>query len=682
MAYSKKILDYKERMKSFVKRTFPNLTEEEIDSRLDDIIEDRNCMKDNIEIGLKFFDQKSNAVKNVNINKLELNLDKRNPIITKYGTCFVQHKEHEALENLMLIEAGELRKINKKKKFEHINDEDPTLMNRYDGIQQTYKASIMNSYYGVMTAQGSIFRDLDCGESVTAQGEDIIMTAIDTFERFLANNVHFYSPNDVITYIENIVHEEYKFEDKFKFNITKEELINYLNEHFYDKETLKDLIVDLNDYPFIIDYIDNLTDLEVQKVFYKNNLLQFLNDSKLYKKFELILENVDNPFMDPNKPSDEQNEILEEVWNYVKEWVFYNFIDYNKFNFCHKGKRKVVLVVDTDSNFLYLYPTYKFLADRIDCVDDRKIMKVGSVNCFTFLITKVINEAYLKFGGLHNIEEKYRPLTNMKNELLLSRLLMTKNKKNYADSILMQEGNLIEKPKIDLKGLAIKKSNTNKLVGEYFTNLLKDNVILTDEIKYSTIIRKYFDLIDVIKNSLVSGQTDFLTPSRANELNSYDKAPNIMAIRAILLWNILYKEDEIILPTNVNLCKVVIEPDINLIENKIRTYFEENELDLNEDELKEFLKRMESAINYKFVTNHNNKNEKVEIENALIKKGLINIIAIPKNMNEIPIFIRPFINIDKICYDHLNVGTIILDSLDIQTPSINDSLVPTNIIKI
>jgi hypothetical protein len=42
----------------------------------------------------------------------------------------------------------------------------------------------------------------------------------------------------------------------------------------------------------------------------------------------------------------------------------------------------------------------------------------------------------------------------------------------------------------------------------------------------------------------------------------------------------------------------------------------------------------------------------------------------------------PFLRIDEIVLDNLNSGTILLDSLGIQTPKINLKLMPTNIIKI
>ncbi|MCQ2738512.1 MAG: hypothetical protein MJ224_07885, partial [archaeon] len=355
-----------------------------------------------------------------------------------------------------------------------------------------------------------------------------------------------------------------------------------------------------------------------------------------------------------------------------------NHVDINKYNYCKYGKRRTVLVVDTDSNFLYLCPAYEFFKENIDKVDDSKEMKVASVNCITYLITEVINEAYLKFGKLHNVDEKYRPLINMKNEFMLSRLLMTKNKKNYASSVLMQEGRLIEKNQIDIKGLAIKKSNTNKLISNYFTDLLKDDIILSKEINYSNIIKKYFDLIDVVKGSLIKGETNFSIPLRANELSSYEMPLNVMPIRGIATWNILYPEYEISLPTNVNVIKVIIPEDYYEVKTKIEDYCETHGEAYDVDELATFIERLKSAFNYTIRTNKG----KEEKDSTLVKNGVLDVISIPKNFDAVPLFLRPFINYEKMVYDHLNSGTIILDCLNIQTPKINDNLIPTNIIKI
>jgi len=359
---SSKIDAYKEKMFNFIKRSFPNLDDSEINNKLEEVIEKYNAQPENTEIEIRFFDQVSRPVNNVSIDKVEKFIDKKGHVLTKYGTAYTQHAKKEALESKMLEVTGDRRKKAKKQKFEHINDADPTLMKKFDSIQLTYKAAIMNSYYGVLTAGGSIFRDMDCGESVTASGEEIIMTAIDTFEKFLMENVHFYDPSDVITYITNIINEEYQSE--IKFNIDKEELIDFLNDHFYDRDELFKVVIDLHEYESVMNFINSLTQEELDKVFYKNRLYRFLIDSSLYKEFEKILSR-DIPFLNPNGPNnlskeDKDNEkmkelykkewefnksVLDEIWFYLKDWVFYNHVDINKYNFCKKGKRQCVLVV-------------------------------------------------------------------------------------------------------------------------------------------------------------------------------------------------------------------------------------------------------------------------------------------------------------------------------------------------
>jgi len=264
----------------------------------------------------------------------------------------------------------------------------------------------------------------------------------------------------------------------------------------------------------------------------------------------------------------------------------------------------------------------------------------------------------------------------MKNEFMLSRLLMTKNKKSYASSVLMQEGNLIEKQKIDLKGLAIKKSNTNKFVSEYFTNLLKDDIILAKDINYSNIIRKYFNLVDIIKDSFNKGETTFTIPSRANEIEGYANPVNVMQLRGILTWNVLYSENEITLPTNVNVVKVIIEDNMENNREVIIDYCNKNKIEYDKDELDGFLEKLEEAFNVSYTINGDT------VEHALVKGGILNVISLPKTLNEIPLFIRPFLDSEKMVYDHLNAGTIILDCLNIQTPKVNENLIPTNIIKI
>lgn len=503
------------------------------------------------------------------------------------------------------------------------------------------------------------------------------MTAISIFERFLTNNIHFYNTTDMIIYINNIIEELYKSEEYydivFEKDKTVEDIMNYFYNHVYTKETISKRKVSWKEDNIVYRYLLTLEQNQLNKIYYKNNLMKFFDDAyirsdnikeKFIDGFKEIFKGV---FLNPNKPSETQEEILDSLWLIINDWIFYNYQDYHKYYECKNGIRNTVLTVDTDSNFLYLGVFYLYFRNNFsDLIDDSKEKKVTSVNIITYFLTNVINQTYLKLTEESNIPETHRPLINMKNEFMLARILLTKNKKNYASSVLMKEGELFNNSKIDIKGLAIKKTSTNKNVRNYFQKMLDEDIINSDTINYSTIIGKFFKFSDKIKDSIKSGSTEFSLPGNANDITSYKDPYSIQSVRGIILWNTLFPDEEITLPNKVNMFKINIENNINDFEQRVKDYYEENNLELDEEDFNEFLLKMEEAMN----------NEK------LYKKGYITIISFPKTLKKFPTYLIPFIEVNTIVADQLNSATILLDCLDIQTIKINNKLVPTNIIKI
>ena len=186
--------------------------------------------------------------------------------------------------------------------------------------------------------------------------------------------------------------------------------------------------------------------------------------------------------------------------------------------------------------------------------------------------------------------------------------------------------------------------------------------------------------------SLTKGETKFTTPSRANEIGSYVNPLNQMAVRGIFVWNILFPSEEITLPTNVNLCKLEIPIDPDGCKERIEDYCNEYNIFYSKKDLDDFIEKLKEVFNFsvtkKVYNQETRRNEDVVEEQALVKGGLIDIISLPKNATEIPLFLRPFINSEKMSYDLINSGTIILDCINVQTPKINNSLIPTNIIRV
>ncbi|QXN67877.1 hypothetical protein FPHOBKDP_00123 [Listeria phage LPJP1] len=273
---------------------------------------------------------------------------------------------------------------------------------------------------------------------------------------------------------------------------------------------------------------------------------------------------------------------------------------------------------------------------------------VSAINTIMYIVTECINETYYKYGMELGIPEDKRGLINMKNEFLYKRLMLTDAQKNYAGVILMQEGNILQTPKIDIKGLAIKKTNTNKHVREEFSGILKDVILESDKIDGSEFITRYKNLEKEIRRSLMNSEITFTLPRTANIKENYVAPYTQAPYKGVLVWNTLYPDKEINLPNKVNLIKLNIET------------FDDIESKTNDQDLIERFK-------------------KVYEDEELTKKG-ITYIAIEAEQKHIPEEIIPFIDIPEMVKTHVSSGSKLMTSLGFNPLVINGSLFPTNII--
>lgn len=672
-----KVKEYIEKQTHLMKNFFPDMELKDLEDTITYIVKDiekENKIKPKFNFIVEFPDN-TPTLTEVSLLAIEKRLEKDQPIITKYGTCFYRQDQVKSILAEMLAFLAKYRTKIKKEMFSHINDTDQTIYNQLDTIQKTIKI-IMNSFYGVLTASGSIFFSIDCGASITYSGELIIMTAISIFERFLSNNIKFYSLSDMIVYSDNILSENYEIDNEYKIsfkkNISKTDLYKYLINHYYEVESQKQVNYKMNNNDIIAKYINKLNQYERNKIYYKNNFMEFLDNclievdgetDELVDYFELIFE---GKFLDPNNPDEEYKENLDSILSVIKDYVFYNYQNFFKYWECHDGERNTVLTVDTDSNFLYLGPYYDFFERKFpDILDGSKEKVITVINCITYFLTYIINETYILLTKSSNIPEEYRSLINMKNEFLINKILLTKNKKQYAYSSIMREGNLIEKPKLEIKGLPIKKVNVNKVVRDYFSEILDKDIINSDSIDHSEIISKNFKLSDIIRNSFLNGETTFSLPEKANSIASYKEPYNQESIRGSVFWNTIFPEDEINFPNKINLFKIKIPNDYDNVIEIIDNYINEKNIKINDKEYETFKIRLQEAFN----------NEK------LFKQNEINVICFPKTLKKFPVYLMPFLNIESMVNKHLSSASTILDAIGIVTPKVNMVNVPSNFIK-
>ena len=281
-------------------------------------------------------------------------------------------------------------------------------------------------------------------------------------------------------------------------------------------------------------------------------------------------------------------------------------------------------------------------------LEDKLEQRVGNISIINYQITKLLELSYHRFCKDLGLEDEHLGVISMKNEFLLDKQLTTDKKKTYASSVIQQEGNLVQPPDLDVKGMAIRKVNTNKRIRELFTEILQKDILENKTgIDRIGIIRKYKEIEEMIKKSLENGDIEFLKPGKANNAEVYKDPYTQMNYRAALSWNLMYPDKEISLPANILMVKLNIK-SFGDIKDKV------------DDE--ELLDKFREVF----------RNER------LVKNGM-NVIAVEGN--KIPEEFRPFIDYDSMIEDHIKPGKDIIESIGVKVLESSNSSFVSNMVK-
>ena len=244
---------------------------------------------------------------------------------------------------------------------------------------------------------------------------------------------------------------------------------NIIIDDFLSKKSLidvKDRILDKiinkeeNDEEILDIYLSNLSDEYLAILYYKNNFLEFINDHAIIQSLIIeIFENVENLnyvdekdkdwfskippeytkdmvgktakdwnnfvnkqyFMDPNNVPESIANQLYELKEYLMKYVYSDYLSPDRIYRLRNFKRKVVTVIDTDSNILSLDTSVNYIMNNIikgetfnrDFTNNIFIC----VNMIAYILTAVVTDILLLYGKKSNIPEEFRPIYSMKNEL-------------------------------------------------------------------------------------------------------------------------------------------------------------------------------------------------------------------------------------------------------------------------
>lgn len=347
------LLKYRDQMSRIIKSVFPEMNLSDIERGVEYSISKRF---NNFNLAI----QNNYTKSTTELTMLEM-LDyiaRRQPIITSYGTLFKRHEEVPNPLAKVIQSFLDLRKKHKKEMFKYPKGSE--MFERFNLMQNLDKIDA-NGIYGLIGLYVSIIYDFNISTSVTSTGRSLISSAIMCFEGFLGNNVQFGSLNDILTFIDNI-RMEYS---KWKFNdweilgaqgfVSAEECFNKVIMNCGYK-----YIPTEEDMDIVWKIIQNCNQMELNRIFYKNNLYCFMDLPIARSLMVKIITGMQRPYIEPGDPPEE---ILDEL-NYLRdllvEYVFYCYQYIDRMVRNKEMIKKVSIVSDTDSSFVSLDAWYNY----------------------------------------------------------------------------------------------------------------------------------------------------------------------------------------------------------------------------------------------------------------------------------------------------------------------------------
>ena len=573
----------------------------------------------------------------------------------------------------------------------------------------------------------SILFDLNIAPAVTSTGRSLISSAILCFEGFLGNNVKFSSLNDILIFIDN-VRLEYSSWQYNDYEILPTEGFVSLEEAF-TKLILNcgyKYIPSYEDMDTVYRILQSCNQIELNRLFYKNNLYCFMDLPIARNLMISIITNMQTPYIEPAKPPKEIVPQLNELRDLLVEYVFYNHQWMDRMDRNKNMIKNVSIVSDTDSSFVSLDAWYQYnmaylkdydspiLHQKIDlfmklekekksdywkdkeipewynAIDKTEViefldtdefgdlkdpsrlngiefldnekdydfynqeiiekkrlidaleiipqdnLKFALINIMCYILSTIINLYMIDFtkqSGSYRSDELCR--INMKNEFMMSRIMLTAVKKNYASLQILQEGNYLGKGVLDCKGIpCLTKSSTSKDTQKALRKILLEDII-TGKVDQLKLIKDIAILEKTIYNDLKSGSKKYYKPAIIKSMDSYETPLRIQGVKAAIAWNYVrtgLPGFDLTNRNSLDIVKIKIDKNSAI---KIRDQYPE--------QYEKFCDILESKSN-------------IQLEGFNLHEifgGKLENIAIPKD-TPIPDWLIPFIDYDAIINDNLS----------------------------
>ena len=652
-----------EQTSSIIKRVRPDLSGKELRQFLDNEFE-----KHFTDNPAKIYNSYDEIIIDTTLARVLDWIQVEKPYISESG-CFFKNR-HDCRNLNAEIIRGQLdtRKVLKKEMFIAKQAGD-VIQEVFKNVGQLAQKRRANSGYGAEANETSFLFNAHSAMSITAAGRSQLSVAGMCFENFFGDFVKFSNMDEMHIYIHNILMEkkswQYNIAEIINIIPSEEDFVNRLCWKFADGvQYNRDVIINL---------YHNLGDEEVVRIYYTSNMKQFLKNKTVSQLLRRIMI-VDVEFIDPN---DIPKDIKAEVLTLIE--IMLEFVGYRHQPFRYEDKMKntekyMIIVSDTDSNFLYFGDMVRYCMKEIlpvklfrkDKDMDEYVIRLVNIMCV--LASSAVGQTLWNYLDRVGVEDDFKGFINMKNEFFLAMVGVTFAKKSYFGILNRQEGYIYPKPELDVKGVNFFKSTSTERTTEFiYEEILMGSILQPKDgqIDIRKIMKKITEYEDQMYNAIRTGDMGYLKRSVKVKTPDAYKSPMSTAYRGVYIWNTLADKDEQIeLPGIITQVKVNIKSKKNLA--ALADYPEIYEQFVHMMDNDPNLRRVGSDGKEKFIG--------------------INTIALPYGMDDVPEWILSIIDVETIVSDNMKLFAQLFRPLGLNpgTSSHNGSSHKyyTNIIKL
>ena len=273
-------------------------------------------------------------------------------------------------------------------------------------------------------------------------------------------------------------------------------------------------------------------------------------------------------------------------------------------------------------------------------------VQLTGMNVMVYLLRLMNDDQMAELTKNLGVPEEKRRLINFKSEFVISRMVLTNGKKHYTALLKFQEGARIVGDKVELKGLAMKKTTTAKTTGTHFEKSIETRVLRAPEVDRVGMIKDIVSLEDRIRASIAAGESTYSSPAVLGRLSEYADAHSMPVVRGMIAWNAVEVNNPIREGDRVNTFRLKVGTDAALLTAEMEKFPEGSEM------------RKALACLLEEFFGHTT-------PESLSKNGL-NWIAVPKDVAKLPEWVLDLIDKDSVLQANTSVIHPILESVGVR----------------